>query len=86
MQVVYSLVGVDDEDDEETVAAARRGLFAKEAVAEGAAVASLPAALVLSLHRSAMPHKRRLDSLAQKKPECGARPTRQTHAASQQRR
>jgi hypothetical protein len=82
--VVYSLVGVDDDGDDDAVDAARRGLFAKEAVAEGAAVATLPASIVLSLHRSSMPHKRRLDSLAQKRPECGARPTRQTHAASTQ--
>ncbi len=75
-QVVYSLVGVDDDGDDDAVDAARRGLFAKEAVAEGAAVATLPASIVLSLHRSSMPHKRRLDNLVQKRPECGARHTR----------
>ena len=66
------MVGADDDDDEAELAAARRGLFAKEAVAEGASVATVPAPLVLTLARSALPHKHRLDKLARRKPECGA--------------
>jgi hypothetical protein len=82
-QVVYSLVDVEDDGDDDAVAAARRGLFAKEAVAEAAAVAALPASLVLTLGRSSLPHKRRLDALAQKRPECGARARRACRHASQ---
>ena len=69
--MVYSLVGADD-GDEDAVDAARRGLFAKEALSEGAAVATIPARLVLSLPRSVLPHKSRLDALALRRPECGA--------------
>ena len=65
------MVGQDDGDDD-AVDAARRGLFAKEAVAEGAPVATIPAALVLTLASSALPHKSRLHTLAQRRPECGA--------------
>ena len=75
---MYSLVGADEDADDATVAAARRGLFAKEAVAEGAPVVTLAAAQVLTLARSSLPHKRSLDAVAQQRPECGARPARRT--------
>ena len=73
-QVVYSVVGAADElDEEDAVDAARRGLFAKEALAEGAVAVSLPAKLALTLATSSVPHKSRLDELARRRPECGAR-------------
>ena len=72
--MVYSAVGADAEelDDEDAVNAARRGLFAKEALAEGAVAVTLPATLALTLAASSMPHKQRLGKLARHKPECGA--------------
>ena len=76
-QVVYSEVGAD-EDDEEAMQTARRGLFAKEAVAAGAPLVTLAAPLVLTLARSSLPHKRSLDAVAQQRSECGARPARRT--------
>ena len=80
-QVVYSVVGAEELDDEDAVATARRGLFAKEALAEGAVAVTLPASLVLTLATSSMPHKSRLDKLARQRPECGARPCRTPPAA-----
>ena len=72
--MVYSAVGADADEleDEDAVNAARRGLFAKEALAEGAVAVTLPAKLALTPAASSMPHKQRLGKLARHKPECGA--------------
>ena len=73
-QVVYSVLGADAEqlEDDEAVEAARRGLFAKEALGEGAVAVTLPAKLALTLATSSLPHKSRLRKLAKRRPECGA--------------
>ena len=68
------MLGADAEqlDEEDGVDAARRGLFAKEALAEGAVAVTLPAKLALTLASSSLPHKSRLNKLARRQPECGA--------------
>ena len=69
------MLGAEDEqleDDDDAVDAARRGLFAKEALAEGAVAVTLPAKLALTLATSSLPHKSRLSKLARRRPECGA--------------
>ena len=69
------MLGAEDEqleDDDDAVDAARRGLFAKEALAEGAVAVTLPAKLALTLASSSLPHKSRLNKLARRQPECGA--------------
>jgi hypothetical protein len=82
---VYSQVSDDDDAAGAGAGASaspRRGLFAKEALASGALVVTLPPRLPLTLHASSLPYKRRAARLDAARPECGAR----AHAHAARRR
>ncbi len=64
---------MSDEAGEGGSASPQRGLFAKEPLASGALVVTLPPRLPLTLHASSLPYKRRAARLDAARPECGAR-------------